>query len=197
MLYIEFIPSQNLSHCLSSPSLCVYGSISLTFMDVKFWVRCSLSIFFVECKVVGIFLSVSWMCWKIHEWMHLIEVILPHVQPFDHSGWFVLTERTKSRLETWALVFQYSEIGTTILFCCEKQPSVFSLNKLTIFLQLLGTDRLDENILVYCSNNVLNTNFRCFYCITYTVNHRGRAPCKTPPEWACCIFCNMGSFHII
>jgi len=53
--------------------------------------------------------------------MHLIEVILPHVQQhFDHSGWFVPTERTKSRLETCASVFQYSEIGTTIMFCCEK-----------------------------------------------------------------------------
>jgi len=27
--------------------------------------------------------------------------------------------------------------------------------------------------------------------------HPGRAPCKTPPKWACCILCNMGSFHII
>ena len=29
------------------------------------------------------------------------------------------------------------------------------------------------------------------------VNHPGRAPCKTLPEQACCILCNMGSFHII
>ena len=29
------------------------------------------------------------------------------------------------------------------------------------------------------------------------INHPGRAPCKTPPERACCILCNMGSFHII
>jgi hypothetical protein len=28
------------------------------------------------------------------------------------------------------------------------------------------------------------------------LNHPGRAPCKTPPERACCIFYNIGSFHI-
>lgn len=53
--------------------------------------------------------------------MHLKEVILLHVQqPVYHSGWFVPTERTKSRLEICASVFQYSEIGTTIMSGCEK-----------------------------------------------------------------------------
>jgi len=30
-----------------------------------------------------------------------------------------------------------------------------------------------------------------------SLNHPGRAPCKTPPERTCCILCNIGSFHII
>lgn len=64
VLYIEFILSQNLSHSLSSSFLYVSGSISLNFMDVKFWARCTLCIFFIKCEVGGISLSLSWMCWK-------------------------------------------------------------------------------------------------------------------------------------
>lgn len=50
MLYVQFISIQNLSYSPSSPSVHFCASSSLSFMGLKFWVRRSLSLFFMEFK---------------------------------------------------------------------------------------------------------------------------------------------------
>jgi hypothetical protein len=42
-MYVQFIPTQNLSHSSWSPCLCFPTINSLTFEGVKFWVKCSLT----------------------------------------------------------------------------------------------------------------------------------------------------------
>jgi hypothetical protein len=75
-------------------------------MDVQFWARCSLSIFFIECKVVRISFSVSWMCWKNPRANALDRGNFTYCSPTFWSQWVVCSDRQdKFKARNMCIIF--------------------------------------------------------------------------------------------